>query len=48
MSDLLKGNPLRLRLESEEVTLGDWCTLPTSFAAEVVGSSGVDYAVVDM
>lgn len=43
-----KGNPLRSRLESAEPLLGGWCTLPTSFAAELVGGSGVDYAVVDM
>ena len=42
------ANPLRLRLEHAEVLLGGWCTLPSSFAAELVGSSGVDYAVVDM
>jgi 4-hydroxy-2-oxoheptanedioate aldolase len=43
-----KGNPLRTRLGSQEPLFGGWCTLPTSFAAELVGSSGVDYAVVDM
>lgn len=43
-----KGNPLRSRLESSEPLFGGWCTLPTSFAAELVGNSGVDYAVVDM
>lgn len=41
-------NALRPRLEQQEVLLGGWCTLPTSFAAELVGNSGVDYAVVDM
>lgn len=35
-------------LESPEPLFGGWCTLPTSFAAELVGNSGVDYAVVDM
>ena len=43
-----KGNPLRSRLDSAEPLFGGWCTLPTSFAAELVGTSGVDYAVVDM
>lgn len=43
-----KGNPLRSRLDSPEPLFGGWCTLPTSFAAELVGTSGVDYAVVDM
>ncbi len=43
-----KGNPLRSRLQTQEPLFGGWCTLPTSFAAELVGSSGVDYAVVDM
>jgi len=42
------GNGLRPRLDQAEVLLGGWCTLPTSFAAELVGHSGVDYAVVDM
>jgi 4-hydroxy-2-oxoheptanedioate aldolase len=42
------GNALRPRLAQRELLLGGWCTLPTSFAAELVGSSGVDYAVVDM
>ena len=41
-------NPLRARLDEPEALLGGWCTLPTSFAAELVGRSGVDYAVVDM
>jgi len=43
-----EGNPLRPRLERSEVLIGGWCTLPTPFAAELVGRSGVDYAVVDM
>lgn len=43
-----KGNPLRSRLLADEPLFGGWCTLPTSFAAELVGNSGVDYAVVDM
>lgn len=43
-----QGNALRPRLERQEVLLGGWCTLPTSFSAELVGNSGVDYAVVDM
>jgi len=42
------ANPLRSRLASEKPIFGGWCTLPTSFAAELVGVSGVDYAVVDM
>ena len=41
-------NPLRSRIEGSELLLGGWCTLPTSFAAELVASSGVDYAVIDM
>ena len=43
-----KANPLRSLLESPEPVFGGWCTLPTSFAAELVAGSGVDYAVVDM
>ncbi len=41
-------NPLRSRIEGSEQLLGGWCTLPTSFAAELVASSGVDYAVIDL
>lgn len=41
-------NPLRSRLRDGEVVVGGWCTLPTSFAAEIVSDCGVDYAVVDM
>ncbi len=41
-------NPLRSRIEGSELLLGGWCTLPTSFAAELVASSGVDYAVIDL
>ncbi len=43
-----KGNPLRSQLEAHQPLYGGWCTLPTSFAAELVGNSGVDYSVVDM
>lgn len=43
-----KGNPLRDQLLTDEPLFGGWCTLPTSFAAELVGNSGVEYAVVDM
>lgn len=43
-----KGNPLRGLLETGDPLYGGWCTLPASFAAELVGTSGVDYAVVDM
>lgn len=45
---MVEVNPLRARLDEPEALLGGWCTLPTSFAAELVGRSGVDYAVVDM
>lgn len=43
-----KGSPLRLQLGVEEPLFGGWCTLPSSFAAELVANCGVDYAVVDM
>jgi 4-hydroxy-2-oxoheptanedioate aldolase len=43
-----RTSDLRARLDSSEVLLGGWCTLATSFAAELVGNSGVDYAVIDM
>lgn len=41
-------NRLRTQLDAGERPIGGWCTLPTSFAAEIVGDCGVDYAVVDM
>jgi 4-hydroxy-2-oxoheptanedioate aldolase len=37
-----------LQLGGEEPLFGGWCTLPSSFAAELVAHCGVDYAVVDM
>lgn len=43
-----RGNALRGLLESDDPVYGGWCTLPSSFAAELVSNSGVDYAVVDM
>lgn len=43
-----KGNPIRPKLADAAVLLGGWCTLPAPFAAELVASSGVDYAVIDM
>ena len=45
---LTNGNPIRQRLSQAENLVGGWCTLPTSFAAELVCNAGVDYAVVDM
>ena len=42
------GNPIRQRLALGENLVGGWCTLPTSFAAELVCHAGVDYAVIDM
>jgi 4-hydroxy-2-oxoheptanedioate aldolase len=43
-----RGNALRPLLDSGGVALGAWCTLPTSFSCELVGTIGVDYGVVDM
>jgi len=43
-----EGNPLRSTLLGDGVALGAWCTLPTSFSCELVGTSGVDYGVIDM
>jgi len=42
------SNTMRSRLADGEVLIGGWCTLPTSFAAEIVSDCDVDYAVVDM
>lgn len=41
-------NPLLAAGSGDIALLGGWCTLANSFAAELVASSGVDYAVVDM
>lgn len=42
------GNPLRAILDGGGIALGAWCTLPTSFTCELIGTTGVDYGVVDM
>lgn len=39
---------LRQQMATGARLTGGWCTLPTSFATELVCHSGVDYAVVDM
>lgn len=39
---------LRERMAQGAELIGGWCTLPASFATELVCHSGVDYAVVDM
>lgn len=40
--------PLKLRWQRDEVTLGAWCMLPGSLSAEILAHSGFDWALVDM
>lgn len=39
---------LKNKLQEGQTTLGAWCTLTDSFAAEVVGILEVDYVVIDI
>jgi 4-hydroxy-2-oxoheptanedioate aldolase len=40
--------PLKLRWQRDEVTLGAWCMIPGSLTAEILAKSGFDWALVDM
>ncbi len=44
----MSGNQLRRRLAGGEASFGGWCTIPSSFSAELVAASGCDYVAVDM
>jgi 4-hydroxy-2-oxoheptanedioate aldolase len=41
-------NALRERWAAGETAYGGWCTMGSSFAAEILGSCGLDYVCVDM
>jgi 4-hydroxy-2-oxoheptanedioate aldolase len=40
--------PLKLRWQRDEVTLGAWCMIPTSLTAEILAKGGFDWVLVDM
>lgn len=40
--------PLRLRWQRNEVTLGAWCMIPSSLTAEILAKGGFDWVLVDM
>jgi 4-hydroxy-2-oxoheptanedioate aldolase len=40
-------NPLRTRWQANEPTYGAWCTIPSSWTAEVAARSGHDWVCID-
>jgi 4-hydroxy-2-oxoheptanedioate aldolase len=40
--------PLKLRWQRDELTLGAWCMIPTSLTAEILAKGGFDWVLVDM
>jgi 4-hydroxy-2-oxoheptanedioate aldolase len=40
--------PLKLRWQRDEVTLGAWCMIPSSLTAEILAKGGFDWVLVDM
>ena len=40
--------PLKLRWQRDEVTLGAWCMIPTGLTAEILAKGGFDWVLVDM
>ena len=40
--------PLKLRWQRGEVTLGAWCMIPSSLSAEILAKGGFDWVLVDM
>ena len=40
--------PLKLRWQRGETTLGAWCMIPTSLTAEILAKGGFDWVLVDM
>ncbi len=44
---MLKTNFLKQKLASQRFVLGTWCNLPSSFVADVIASSGLDFLVID-
>lgn len=44
---MLKTNFLKQKLASQRFVLGTWCSLPSTEAADVVASSGLDFLIID-
>jgi len=44
----MKANALKAVLRSGGRAIGGWCTIPSSFSAEIVASIGFDYVCVDL
>jgi 4-hydroxy-2-oxoheptanedioate aldolase len=40
--------PLKLRWQRDEVTLGAWCNIPSSLTAEILAKGGFDWVLIDM
>ena len=40
--------PLKIRWQRDEVTLGAWCMIPSSLTAEILAKGGFDWVLVDM
>ncbi len=40
--------PLKLRWQRDELTLGAWCMVPSSLAAEILAKGGFDWVLIDM
>jgi 4-hydroxy-2-oxoheptanedioate aldolase len=40
--------PLKLRWQRGDVTLGAWCMIPSSLTAEILAKGGFDWVLVDM
>lgn len=43
-----KINKLKRRLKKGETVIGTWCILPSASVANVIGTSGLDFLVIDM
>jgi 4-hydroxy-2-oxoheptanedioate aldolase len=44
----MRENPLRAIWARGDAALGGWCTVPSSFSAEIMAHSGFDWVCVDM
>ena len=38
---------LKEQLKEGEVVLGTWCTIPSSSLVDAIGSSGIDFVILD-